>query len=89
MAWWALDALVRIGSAEALGALEEAAKGHACKQLACKAAEQAKAYMLDPFTQAASAAADAIKIPLDDADPPLPSTCDGDDASDDPPAPDA
>mgnify|MGYP005658653677 FL=1 len=54
-----------------------------------RAAEQAKADMLDPFNQAASAAADAIKTPLDDADPPLPSTSDGDDESDDPPAPDA
>ena len=50
-----------------------------------RAAEQAKADMLDPFNQAASAAADAIKTPLDDTDPPLPSTSDGDD----PPAPDA
>ena len=54
-----------------------------------RAAEQAKADMLDPFNQAASAAADAIKTSLDDADPPLPSTSDGDDDSDDPPAPDA
>ena len=34
-------------------------------------------------------ATDAIKTPVDDADPPLPSTSDGDDDSDDPPAPDA
>jgi len=54
-----------------------------------RAAEQAKADMLDPFNQAASAAADAIKTPLDEADPPPPSTPDGDDDSDDPPAPDA
>jgi hypothetical protein len=54
-----------------------------------RVAEQAKADMLDPFNQAASAAADAIKTPLDDADPPLPSTSDGDDDSDDPPAPHA
>jgi len=55
-----------------------------------RAAEQAKADMLDPFNQAASAAADALKTPLDDVDPPLPSTSDGgDDDSDDPPAPDA
>ena len=51
-----------------------------------RAAEQAKADMLDPFTQAAT---DAIKTPVDDADPPLPSTSDGDADSDDPPAPDA
>ena len=54
-----------------------------------RAAEQAKADMLDPFNQAASAAADAIKTPVDDADPPLPSTSDSDADSDDPPAPDA
>ena len=53
-----------------------------------RAAEQAKADMLDPFNQAARRAG-AIKTPLDDADPPLPSTSDGDDDSDDPPAPDA
>lgn len=51
-----------------------------------RAAEQAKADMLDPFNQAA---ADATKTPLDDADPPLPSTSGGEDDSDDPPAPDA
>lgn len=51
-----------------------------------RAAEQAKADMLDPFRQAAT---DAIKTPVDDADPPLPSTSDGDADSDDPPAPDA
>ncbi|HBH76443.1 MAG TPA: hypothetical protein DDY35_08290 [Acidimicrobiaceae bacterium] len=51
-----------------------------------RAAEQAKADMLDPFKQAAT---DAIKTPVDDADPPLPSTSDGDADSDDPPAPDA
>ena len=51
-----------------------------------RAAEQAKADMLDPFKQAAT---DAIKTPIDDADPPLPSTSDGDADSDDPPAPDA
>ena len=51
-----------------------------------RAAEQAKADMLDPFKQAATA---AIKTPVDDADPPLPSTSDGDADSDDPPAPDA
>ena len=50
-----------------------------------RAAEQAKADMLDPFKQAAT---DAIKTPVDDADPPLPSTSDGDADSDDPPAPD-
>ena len=54
-----------------------------------RAAEQAKADMLDPFNQAATAATDAIKTPVDDADPPLPSTSDGDADSDDPPAPDA
>ena len=54
-----------------------------------RAAEQAKADILDPFNQAASAAADATKTPLDDADPPLPSTSGGEDDSDDPPAPDA
>ena len=54
-----------------------------------RAAEQAKADMLDPFNPAASAASDTIKTPLDDADPPLPSTSDGDDDSDYPPAPDA
>ena len=54
-----------------------------------RAAEQAKADMLDPFNHAASAAADANTTPLDDAAPPLPSTSDGDDDSDDPPAPDA
>ena len=54
-----------------------------------RAAEQAKADMLDPFNQAASAAVDLVKTPLDDADPPLPSTSDGDDDSDYPPAPDA
>ena len=51
-----------------------------------RAAEQAKADMLDPFKQAAT---DAIKTPVDDVDPPLPSTSDGDADSDDPPAPDA
>ena len=51
-----------------------------------RAAEQAKADMLDPFKQAAT---DAIKTPVDDTDPPLPSTSDGDADSDDPPAPDA
>ena len=51
-----------------------------------RAAEQAKADMLDPFKQVAT---DAIKTPVDDADPPLPSTSDGDADSDDPPAPDA
>ena len=51
-----------------------------------RAAEQAKADMLDPFKQAAT---DAIKTPVDDADPPLPSTSDSDADSDDPPAPDA
>ena len=51
-----------------------------------RAAEQAKADMLDPFKQAAT---NAIKTPVDDADPPLPSTSDGDADSDDPPAPDA
>jgi len=51
-----------------------------------RAAEQAKADMLDPFKQAAT---DAMKTPVDDADPPLPSTSDGDADSDDPPAPDA
>ena len=51
-----------------------------------RAAEQAKADMLDPFKQAAT---DAIRTPVDDADPPLPSTSDGDADSDDPPAPDA
>ena len=51
-----------------------------------RAAEQAKADMLDPFKQAAT---DAIKTPVDDADPPLPSTSDGDADSDDPPAPEA
>ena len=51
-----------------------------------RAAEQAKADMLDPFKQAAT---DAIKTPVDDADPPLSSTSDGDADSDDPPAPDA
>lgn len=51
-----------------------------------RAAEQAKADMLDPFKQAAT---DAIKTPVDDADPPLPSTSDGDADSDDPPAPDS
>ena len=51
-----------------------------------RAAEQAKADMLDPFKQAAT---DAIKTPVDDADPPQPSTSDGDADSDDPPAPDA
>lgn len=51
-----------------------------------RAAEQAKADMLDPFKQAAT---DAIKTPVDNADPPLPSTSDGDADSDDPPAPDA
>ena len=51
-----------------------------------RAAEQAKADMLDPFKQAAT---DAIKTPVDDADPPLPSTSDGDADSDDPPVPDA
>ena len=51
-----------------------------------RAAEQAKADMLDPFKQAAT---DAIKTPVDDADPPLPSTSDGDADSDDPPALDA
>ena len=51
-----------------------------------RAAEQAKADMLDPFKQAAT---DAIKTPVDDADPPLPSPSDGDADSDDPPAPDA
>lgn len=54
-----------------------------------RAAEQAKADILDPFNQAASAAADATKTPLDDADPPLPPTSGGEDDSDDPPAPDA
>lgn len=51
-----------------------------------RAAEQTKADMLDPFKQVAT---DAIKTPVDDADPPLPSTSDGDADSDDPPAPDA
>ena len=51
-----------------------------------RAAEQAKADMLDPFKQAAT---DAFKTPVDNADPPLPSTSDGDADSDDPPAPDA
>ena len=51
-----------------------------------RAAEQAKADMLDPFKQAAT---DTIKTPLDDTDPPLPSTSDGNADSDDPPAPDA
>lgn len=53
-----------------------------------RAAEQAKANMLDPFNQVASAAADAVKTPLSDIDPPLPSASDGGDG-DDPPAPDA
>ncbi|MGB0614446.1 MAG: Sec-independent protein translocase subunit TatA/TatB [Acidimicrobiales bacterium] len=55
-----------------------------------RAAEQAKADLLDPFNQAASAATDATTTPLGDTDPPLPSATDdrhGD--RDDPPAPDA
>jgi hypothetical protein len=55
-----------------------------------RAAEQAKADLLDPFNQAASTAADATTIPLGDTDPPLPSAADGRNGdSDDPPAPDA
>jgi len=55
-----------------------------------RAAEQAKAALLDPFNQAASTAADATTIPLGDTDPPLPSAADGRNGdSDDPPAPDA
>ncbi|MEM8708670.1 MAG: twin-arginine translocase TatA/TatE family subunit [Actinomycetota bacterium] len=38
-----------------------------------KAAEQAKADMIDPFSSAASSAANTIKNPLGDVDPPLPS----------------
>ena len=54
-----------------------------------RAAEQARADLLDPFNQAA-AAADATATPLGDADPPLPSASDDRDGdSDDPPAPDA
>ena len=53
------------------------------------AAEQAKADLLDPFNQAASAATGATTTPLGDTDPPLPSATDGRDDSDDPPAPDA
>ncbi len=55
-----------------------------------RAAEQAKADLLEPFNQVASAAADATTSPLGDTDPPLPSAtdgCDGD--SDHPPAPGA
>ncbi|MEO0495231.1 MAG: twin-arginine translocase TatA/TatE family subunit [Actinomycetota bacterium] len=37
-----------------------------------KAAEQAKADMLDPFNQAASSAAKTIRNPMGDTDPPLP-----------------
>ena len=55
-----------------------------------RAAEQAKADLLDPFNQAASAATGATTTPLGDTDPPLPSATDGRDGdSDDPPAPDA
>ncbi|MEK9526761.1 MAG: twin-arginine translocase TatA/TatE family subunit, partial [Acidimicrobiaceae bacterium] len=53
-----------------------------------RAAEQAKADLLDPFNQAASAATGATTTPLGDTDPPLPSATDGRDG-DDPPAPDA
>ena len=53
-----------------------------------RAAEQAKVDMLEPFNQAASAAADAIKTPPGDTDPPLPSAS-NDDGDDDPPAPSA
>ncbi len=55
-----------------------------------RAAEQAKADLLEPFNQVVSAAADATTSPLGDTDPPLPSAtdgCDGD--SDHPPAPGA
>ena len=55
-----------------------------------RAAEQAKADLLDPFNQAASAATGAATTPLGDTDPPLPSATDGHDGDrDDPPAPDA
>ena len=55
-----------------------------------RAAEQAKADLLDPFNQAASAATGATTTPLGDSDPPLPSATDSRDGdSDDPPAPDA
>ena len=53
-----------------------------------RAAEQAKVDILEPFNQAASAAADAIKTPPGDTDPPLPSAS-NDDGDDDPPAPSA
>ncbi|MAJ89590.1 MAG: twin-arginine translocase subunit TatB [Acidimicrobiaceae bacterium] len=53
-----------------------------------RAAEQAKADILDPFNQAASAAADSIKTPLSDIDPPMPSASNRGDG-DEPPAPDA
>lgn len=53
-----------------------------------RAAEQAKADLLDPFNQAASTATGATTTPLGDTDPPLPSATDGRDG-DHPPAPDA
>lgn len=55
-----------------------------------RAAEQAKADLLDPFNQASSAATGATTTPLGDTDPPLPSATDGRDGdSDDPLAHDA
>lgn len=46
-----------------------------------KAAEQAKADMIDPFSNAASSAAKTFTNPLGGEDPPLPSATDGDKAA--------
>lgn len=46
-----------------------------------KAAEQAKADMIDPFSNAASSAAKTFTNPLGGEDPPLPSAADGEKAA--------